>query len=249
MFLTYWVKRLILANVVVFILQMARPALTDALAFVPALVAYRPWTLVTYMFTHGGFSHILFNMLALFFFGPRLESEIGSRHFLGLYFVSGIMGAVFSIFTPFTAIIGASGAVFGVMLGFAYQWPRERIYIWGILGIEARWFVAVMTVLSLAGGFGVGQSGIAHFAHLGGFVGGFAYLKWMRRASRQAAFPTGVEQRVPSNADVQRWMQIPRENLHEVNRTELDRILAKITSSGPGSLTNAEREFLDRFSG
>jgi membrane associated rhomboid family serine protease len=246
-FLTYWVKRLILANAVVFVLQMVRPGLTNLLAFVPALVVIRPWTLVTYMFTHGGFGHILFNMLALFFFGPRLEMEIGSRHFIALYFVSGIMGALFSFLTPFSAIIGASGAVFGVMLVFAIYWPRELIYIWGIFGIEARWFVVVMTVLSLAGGLGVGGAGIAHLAHLGGFAGGFLYLKWMRRPVRERAMLT-VTNRPPSSEDVERWMKIPRDSLHEVNRAELDRVVEKIKTWGPASLTPSEREFLDRFS-
>ena len=247
MALTYWVKRLILANVAVFLLQLAQPSLTDALAFVPVAFVDRPWTVVTYMFAHGGFGHILFNMLALFFFGPRLEQEIGSRHFVGLYLVSGIMGALFSLLTPFSAIVGASGAVFGVMLGYAYYWPRDPIYVWGILGIEARWFVLVMTALSLAGGFGVGDEGVAHFAHLGGFAGGFLYLKLMGRPAREP-LQTTQSQRPPSSADLERWMNIPRETLHEVNRTELDRIIEKLRKWGPGTLTPGEREFLDRFS-
>jgi hypothetical protein len=125
------------------------------------------------MFVHGGFGHILFNMLSLFFFGRRVESRLGPRRFGILYFVSGIMGALVSVFfAPYAAIIGASGAVFGVMLAFAKFWPRDQILIWGILPVEARVMVIAMTVMAVVFGFTGAQSGVAHFAHLGGFVGG-----------------------------------------------------------------------------
>ena len=91
--MTPWVMRLIMANAAMFLLQLAGPeGLTQSLAFVPALALTRPWTIITYMFLHGGIGHIFFNMLSLFFFGPRLESRLGGRQFLVLYFVSGIWG-------------------------------------------------------------------------------------------------------------------------------------------------------------
>jgi membrane associated rhomboid family serine protease len=246
--MTKWVTRLIIVNVVMFVLTSLRPAMTSALMLVPVLVPIRPWTIVTYMFLHGGLWHLLFNMLGLFFFGPRLEVELGGRRFLWLYFVSGIMGAVLSVLTPFTAIIGASGAVFGVFLGFAYFWPREQIYVWGIVPVEARLLVVIMTALSLFGGFSGDGGGIAHLAHLGGFVGGFLYLKGLERFSRAARFRAKLEVPNPRLRDVQRWAKIRRENLHEVNREELDRILEKIKSTGVENLTQGEKEFLDRFS-
>jgi membrane associated rhomboid family serine protease len=243
-----WVRRLIIANTIVFLLQVARPVVTNMFAFVPALFFSRPWTLLTYMFLHGGFSHILFNMLGLYFFGPRLEAELGSRRFIGLYVVSGVMGGLFSFLTPFAAIIGASGAVYGVMLGFARYWPREPIYVWGIFGVEARWFVVIMTALSLFGGFGTGSDGIAHFAHLGGFAGGYLYLKMVDRPSRRRELWQGLQASAPSASDLERWMKIRRDTLHEVNRMELDRIMAKLQSSGASELTSDERAFLERFS-
>jgi membrane associated rhomboid family serine protease len=243
-----WVRRLIIANTVVFLLQVARPVVTNLFAFVPALFFSRPWTLVTYMFLHGGFSHILFNMLGLYFFGPRLEAELGGRRFIGLYFFSGVMGGLFSFLTPFAAIIGASGAVYGVMLGFAHYWPREPIYVWGIFAVEARWFVVIMTALSLFGGFGAGGEGIAHFAHLGGFAGGYLYLKVIDRSSGRLDLRQWPLVSAPGAADLERWMKIRRDTLHEVNRLELDRIMAKIKSSGAAELTSDERAFLDRFS-
>jgi membrane associated rhomboid family serine protease len=257
---TPWVLRIIFANVVVFFLQQALPPdFWYSLALVPALAWMRPWTLVTYMFLHGGLGHIFFNMLVLYFFGPVLEARLGSRHFLQLYFASGLAGGLLSIaLTPFgqavIPIIGASGAVFGVQLGFAYFWPRQQIHIWGILPIEARWLVVIMTVLALWGGFMGAGGGIAHFAHLGGFAGGYLYLKWLERRRqapirewRAKAAPTRPTSESSAQA-VERWTRIRREDLHEVNRDELDRILDKISARGLSSLTAAEREFLDRFS-
>jgi membrane associated rhomboid family serine protease len=248
--MTFWVLRIIAANVVVFLIGLVVPQETLApFMLVPIWVFSRPWTLVTYMFLHAGIWHLFFNMLALYFFGPRLEMEIGSRHFIWLYLVSGLMGAALSfVFTPYTYIVGASGAIFGVLYGFAHFWPREQIYIWGVLPVEARWLVIGMAALSLFGGFGGGAGNIAHFAHLGGFAGGFIYVRWLGRKSTARKFGMEVPSLSPSTADLKRWSGIPRERLHEVNRAELDRIMTKLGSAGPESLTPLERAFLDRFS-
>ena len=137
--MTLWVKRLLIANVAMFFVQQTSPAVTEMLALVPALAVQRPWSPVTYMFLHGGTMHLFFNMIVLFFFGPRLEQRLGEKHFIGLYFASGLMAALFSVLTPYSWVVGASGAIYGVMLAYARFWPRDRIYIWGILPVEARW--------------------------------------------------------------------------------------------------------------
>jgi len=250
--MTPWVLRLLITNGVVYLLTMSAPQLVSAFAFVPALTLTRPWTLVTYMFLHGGLGHLFFNMLSLFFFGPRLEMRLGSRRFMTLYLVSGISGALLSlVFSPWSAVIGASGAVFGVLLGFAMYWPRDQILIWGIFPVEARWLVAAMTVLALYGGFVGAGGGIAHFAHLGGFVGGWVTLKVFDRHSPAARWRRKVTPTAPKETTenaLARWSRIRRDRLHEVNRTELDRILDKISSHGIQSLTPGDREFLERFS-
>ncbi len=258
--MTRWVSRLIYANGAAFVLTyLAAPQLLRAFWLVPAAIHLRPWTAVTYMFLHGGFMHLLFNMIALFFFGPRLESRLGSRSFLWLYFASGIAGALLSLAgglaaltNPNVPIVGASGAVFGVLLAYARFWPRDQIFIWGVFPIEARWLVAIMTGLSLFGGFAGRGGGIAHFAHLGGFLGGFLYLQWMEHRSPARQFKAKVNapaRRSPGglSADIKRWEQIRREELHPVNRDELDRVMEKIKTTGVGSLTPDERAFLDRF--
>jgi membrane associated rhomboid family serine protease len=119
--MTKWVRTLLIANVIVFFAQATLgDSFTMAFAFIPAYVLVRPWTIVTYMFLHGGLGHIFFNLLALFFFGPRVEDRLGSRRFITLYMLGGISGALFSlIFARYAAVIGASGAIFGVMLAYA----------------------------------------------------------------------------------------------------------------------------------
>lgn len=242
------VRALLLANVAAFFLQFTVPGLANAFVFVPQLVLLRPWTIVTYMFLHGGFTHILFNMIALFFFGPRVESRIGSRPFTTLYFLSGITGAGLSFFlAPGSPIIGASAGVFGVMLAFAHFWPHERIYIWGVLPVPARILVIATTVLALWGGFGGMQSGTAHFAHLGGYIGAFFYLWWLGR--KRTSFKRRVEA-APAEATrkaVTGWKSIDLTSVHEVNRGEVNRILDKIGAQGVGSLTPQERIFLSNF--
>jgi len=242
-----WVLRLILVNVGVFLFTAANPRLLGLLAFVPRFALLQPWTIVTYQFAHGGLGHLLFNMLGLLFFGPRLEERLGARHFLGLYFASGVAGALLSFLNFNAPIIGASAAAFGVFLGFARYWPHERIYIWGIIPVEARVLVVVMTVLALFGGFGFGGRGIAHFAHLGGFLGGWLYLRWVGWSSPAARFQRRAAAPAASAEDVERWRRLSPEGLHPVNRAEFERVLAKLESHGPGSLTSEERAFLNRF--
>jgi len=238
---------LILANLVMLLASSFAPGLVSGLMLVPALIPVRPWTVVTYMFLHAGFMHFFFNMLALYFFGPRLEARLGGRRFIGLYLASGIGGAVLSLVTPFAAIIGASGAVFGVMLGYAHYWPRDLVYVF-FLPMEARWLVVLMTAMSLFGAW-QGQGGIAHFAHLGGFAGGFLYLRWMELRSpavqfRAAATPAPKS----STADLDRWRRVRLDTLHPVNREEYERVMAKVELAGAASLSPDERAFLDRFS-
>ncbi|MCL7975113.1 MAG: rhomboid family intramembrane serine protease, partial [marine benthic group bacterium] len=129
--MTPWVLRLLFANFAAYLLIPRTSALFANLLLIPADVLSRPWTPVTYMFLHGDFWHILFNMIVLFFFGPRLEATLGSRKFLGLYFASGLTAALFSGLTPHALVVGASGAIYGLMIAYAGIWPTDRIYIWG----------------------------------------------------------------------------------------------------------------------
>lgn len=257
--LTPWVRRLLIANVAIFILSAYfLPYLYRDFVLIPALLWQRPWTGVSYMFLHGSWAHLLFNMIGLFFFGPRLEHRLGGGAFLKLYLFAGFGGAAFSfLFEPGAAVVGASGAIYGVLLAFAMFWPRERIYIWGVLPIEARVLMALLVGASLVMGFGGSGGNTAHFAHLGGLVFAFVYLRW--RGWRQGADARDFRQRMheaaapssglPERAQLERWTGIQVDTLHELNREEVRLLLAKARVLGPRGLSPAERQFLDRMAG
>ncbi len=262
--MTPWVARLLFANFAAYLMIPRGSALFANLLLIPADVLMRPWTPITYMFLHGDFWHILFNMIVLFFFGPRLESTFGSRKFLGLYFVSGLTAALFSGVTPHARVIGASGAIYGLMLAYAKIWPRDRIYIWGILPVEARWmmiFLAVWAVIGTAPliasvlgiqGLHVPTDNIAHHAHLGGFVGSWLYMRWQAKHTGAAKFkkksePAEKRGWLHDRDAVQRWAQIDRDTLHPVNRDAYDEIMRKLSTGGAGALDDRDRAFLERF--
>lgn len=253
--MTPWVKRLLLANVVVFFAQQASPLVVHYGALVPALLLERPWTAVSYMFLHGGLWHLALNMLILYFFGPRLEHRLGEGHFLGIYFISGITAAMFSFFTPGATIVGASGAIYGIMLAYARYWPRDRLYLYFVIPVEARWVVLGLTGYAIYGivqtSMGV-SDGIAHHAHLGGFAGAWIYLRIRDRTSAAARFrretsPAPKRRWASDREAIRRWRSIDRDSLHEVNREAYDEVMQKLATRGVGSLTDREREFLERF--
>jgi membrane associated rhomboid family serine protease len=245
--MTPYVRILLFANIGVFFLQNTVDLVTAMLIFVPRLILVRPWTIITYMFLHAGVMHLAFNMLALFFFGPRVEERLGSRNFLTLYLLSGISGALLSlIMGPSAAVLGASAAVFGVMLAFAYFWPDMPIHIWGIIPVPARMLVIITTVLSLWFGLGGVRGNVAHFAHLGGYAGAWLYLKWLDRKrqdfrKRATAAPPVRELKFSKRPEVDLG------KVHEVNREEVNRILDKISAHGMSALTDQERQFLSNF--
>lgn len=257
--LTPWVKRLIVANVLVFLVQQfALPGLAYSFDFWPVQALQRPWTFVTYMFLHAGWWHLAFNMLTLYFFGPKVEAQLEGRRFITLYFVSGITGAVLYSFTSHNPMVGASGAIFGVQLAYATYWPHDRIYIWGVLPVEARLMVVLTTIYSVYAGMGTSGGGIAHFAHLGGYVGAFLYLRWIDFRSPLRSYQRKLdtatygkrawsEGLVGENQELARWERIPREGLHRMNVEEIDRVLEKARSQGTRSLTPDERAFMHRM--
>jgi hypothetical protein len=199
------------------------------------------------MFLHGSMTHILFNMLGLFFFGPRVEQRMGSDRFVWLYFISGICGALLQfVLAPHSAIIGASAAVFGVVLAFARFWPTDKIYIMGVLPLEARWFVGLTIVWAIYSGMNGSTGGVADFAHLGGYVGAYVYLRWLEETKGSKKF-RALAVSAPPDRKLANWKKVDVQSVHELNRDEVNRILDKISASGLGSLTPQERQFLSNF--
>ena len=168
---------LVAINIVVFIFQIVYSPLTDEFALVSADVLSRPWIIITSMFLHGGMQHILFNMFALALFGFILEKIIGSKKFLILYFLSGIIAGLGSIFF-YEAAIGASGAIFGILGALGILRPRMTVYV---SYIPMPMFVAVIfwAILNLGGLLVPGQ--VAYAAHLGGLAFGLAYGFYLKK--------------------------------------------------------------------
>lgn len=245
------VQILLYANVGVYFLQMVKPEVTGLFAFYPTttMIIQHPWSMITYMFLHGGITHILFNMMALYFFGPRVESRLGSKSFVNLYLISGVSGAVLSTILPTNAsIIGASGAIFGVSLAYAMFWPTTQILIYGIIPVQARVLVILYTLYSIFAGVTGFEAGTAHFAHLGGYVGAYLYLRFKSQNTdrRIANFRKRAAGSVPTDA-LSNWKKVDAKSVHALNRDEVNRILDKINASGLSSLTPQERLFLSNF--
>jgi membrane associated rhomboid family serine protease len=251
--MTFWVTRLLAANVVVFFLTEAVDGLWVLLALRPRLILQQPWTPFTYMFVHAGLWHLFFNMLMLYFFGPRVEERLGSQRFIMLYLLSGLGGAALSFLTPMVAIVGASGATFGVFLAYARFWPRDRIFIWGILPVEARVLVLITTLYSLWGGTGSMGGSIAHWAHLGGYAAAFLYLHWLdqrsdrKRSQKRVDDATFGKRTAATAIAAPDFDAIKRDGLHPLTLEELDRLRAKVDAEGIGSLTPDEKAFLHRM--
>ncbi len=149
------------------------------------------WQLFTYLFLHGGFFHIFFNMFALWMFGSDLERLWGGREFLYFYFLCGVGAGAFdvalnTIFPPAvpTLTIGCSGAIYGILLAYALYWPNRPIFLWFIIPVKTKWFVLGIGIIEFISELCGPGSGIAHLAHLGGMLVAFLYLrggKWSKR--------------------------------------------------------------------
>jgi membrane associated rhomboid family serine protease len=259
---TPMVKRLLIANAVVFGLQLVlRDFMLDWFAFQPRQLVFRPWGPFTYMFLHGDLMHLFGNMLFLFFFGPPLEARWGEKEFLRYYVVCGLGGVALSfVFMP-ASIVGASAAVYGVMLAFAMNWPNAPIYIFGIFPVPAKYLVAFFGVVALLGATGSAQgSNVAHFAHLGGLVAGYLYLKadfrtgkvfeGVQRAARKKRRLAIVPGEEPEEEHAAGRRPRRREEVkeNEALYDQVDAVLDKISAEGMSSLTPAELELLDEVS-
>jgi rhomboid family protein len=270
--LTPWVRRLLVANLLVFLIQktlLVAPSYLTAFGFDPMKAWQQPWTFVTYMFLHGNILHLAFNMLMLYVFGPPVEERMGGRSFFLYYLVCGFGGAALSFlltqWTPVGTILGASGAIMGVAVAFAWYWPNHPVFVFPLPDpIPAKWLVTFLVgldlVLAWAGALaraGVGD-GIAHLAHLGGVAAALLYLKaqdWRAthasrdqrqmaessvlvtqpRRSNRASVPPSAKQTRRSGPDAR-------------TNAEIDRVLDKINATGMESLTPAERKFLTEMS-
>ncbi|MFA3783121.1 rhomboid family intramembrane serine protease [Melioribacteraceae bacterium 4301-Me] len=279
------IKNLIIINVIVFFIQM----ISDNISFggIPASVLldryfalnpltgyyrypdipynFQIWQLFTYQFMHGGFTHILFNMFFLWMFGMEIENLMGSRKFLIFYLLCGLGAGLVQLLLPplfsdtLAPTIGASGAVFGVMIAFGMFFPDRYIYIYFLIPVKAKYLIAFLVVIEF---MSVGnQSLIAHFAHIGGALTGFLLVmldrsnnfnvNWLfnkfrgHRGEIKTPFRTR-KRSIYDDDEIQeaKFYDIDDKNDEIITQEEIDRILDKISQSGYQNLTEREKRIL-----
>ncbi|MGD8747258.1 MAG: rhomboid family intramembrane serine protease [Balneolaceae bacterium] len=178
------VKHLLIVNVLVFVATFTPrigPILQHYGPLYPVGSGYfHIWQVVTYMFMHAGFAHIFFNLFALWMFGQSIENFWGTRRFTIYYFLTGIGAAALHMLIGASApTLGASGAVYGILLAFGMMFPNRIImFIFPPIPIKAKYFVAIFGAIELFSGISRTNSGVAHFAHLGGMLVGFILIKY-----------------------------------------------------------------------
>jgi len=261
----YVVRELLIANLVAFVLQHVVDRRTGGLftllfgLSLEKLLQGELWRLGTYLFLHGGFWHILINMLSLVIFGRELEEHFGWRRFLVLYFLCGILGGLgWAVLSGSSAglCIGASGAVFGIIGAFAALFPERQITLLLFLvfpiTMTARTMalgMVTLTMLMLVSGSG----NIAHAAHLAGGLAGYFYGRyWMRTAANWWTYGHPLRRGESTGGDQHEgsagWSRLFKRESDPPDPEEVDRILEKIKAHGIGSLSHREREILDRAS-
>jgi membrane associated rhomboid family serine protease len=179
---------LIVANVLVFVLDSALGgSLSGWLALWPLGAGFMPWQMLTYAFVHASVQHIFFNMFGLYMFGADVERVWGERRFLGYYLACALAAAITQLAIASFGVapgptVGASGAIFGLLLAYARLFPHRMIMpLIPPIPMRAPVFVALYGVLELVLGVSGAQAGVAHFAHLGGLAGGFLLMRFWRR--------------------------------------------------------------------
>ncbi len=275
------IKNLLIINGVVFVLQMIMQGITFQgvpgaylldhwFALNPIGYNFQVWQLITYQFMHGGFTHILFNMFALWMFGIEIENMWGSNKFLIFYLMCGVAAGISQLIFPplfneqLAPTIGASGAIFGVLIAFAMVFPNRYIFLYFFIPIKAKYLIIGYILLEL---YAVPQGGsVAHLAHLGGALAGFVYIM----VDKKTTFSIGNIFRSSSNKtkkpynpfggikdalkhkddDVQeaRFYEIKDEGKEdkkdEITQEQIDKILDKISQSGYQNLTEKEKKIL-----
>jgi membrane associated rhomboid family serine protease len=251
--LTKAVKYLLLANVGIFVLEyLWGSELIHLFGLTPALVKKGfIWQPVTYMFLHGGLFHILFNMFALWMFGCEIERTWGTKEFVKYYFLTGIGAGLFTFLLSFNShvpTIGASGAVFGILVAFALMFPDRLIYLYFLFPIKAKYLVIFFAVIEFLASFRHTSDGIGHFAHLGGMAIGYLYIKTDLKTPAFLRLSRGVNHL--KNLKHQHRMKALNKKMEEKQRLmeRVDQILDKINQVGYDNLTKEEKKILAQAS-
>jgi len=229
---------------------------------------FQVWQLFTYMFMHGGFGHIFFNLFALWMFGMEIENLWGSKKFMYFYLLSGVVAGLFQLFlTPLLGIgvghtIGASGAVFGILIAFGMLFPDRKIYLYFLIPVRAKYLIGFLIVLNI---LWLNEPGnVAYLAHLGGALAGFLFIMFdksidspvKRKLMGSRYYSSGSSFTNPfknlgknfnkrrDNVEDAKFYDIDGKKDEGVSQEEIDRILDKISQSGYENLTEKEKKIL-----
>ncbi|RKY52271.1 MAG: rhomboid family intramembrane serine protease [Candidatus Neomarinimicrobiota bacterium] len=256
------IRNIIIINVAVFIFMYLFPVerffiLTFGL--VPKLVWSRGfiWQPLTHLFIHGGFWHIFWNMFVLWMFGMEIENYWGKKEFYKYYFITGIGSGLITLLFSLNStipVVGASGAIFGILIAFALMFPNRYLYLYFLIPIKAKYFVIFVAVITFFSTFTPGASHISHLTHLGGFLIGFVYLKrWQISSFIRSKFPhtglfwTKIRFKIPIRK-VHKTSKdeelIKKYDTDETFKEELNRVLDKINKYGYDTLDEEEKRTL-----
>lgn len=263
--MTKAVKWLLISNIAAYIVSLVINLNEICALYFVGTPHFMPFQFITYMFMHGGISHLFFNMFALWMFGRIIEQTWGTKRFLIYYLVCGLgaaliqeIGQMIGLINPDAMTIGASGAIYGILLAFGMLYPNEKIFIMFLFPIKAKYFVMGYAAIEIFEGLNV-SDGVAHFAHLGGMLFGLLLiLFWRKRAYRPSNHFSGSKWRTTSTRP---YTEAPFYNKNEHSRDyefnaqkkeqndEIDRILDKVRKDGYANLSESEKRKLFEASG
>ena len=216
------------------------------------------WQPITYLFLHGGFMHLLFNLFALWMFGMPVEAQWGQKEFLKYYVLCGLGAAVASLaMAPHSQVpvIGASGPVYGMLVAFAMLYPDAVVYLYFLIPVKAAHMALLFGLIEFFSGATASTPGVARFAHLGGMVTGYLYIRWWWVVKLRAktmyqnyADPEPAAPRKSSRKAVAKPAGGEAMERAEAQMAEIDRILDKILVSGMDSLTDEEKAIMRKYS-
>ena len=240
------VKLLLIINIFVFVLMELsgqENILFQIFGLVPWAVfhEYKFWQTFTYLFIHGGFFHILFNMFVLWMFGKDLEVDWGKIEFLIFYFVCGIGSGLITVLANINSpvvIVGASGAVYGVLVAYGFTYPNRIVYLYGVLPLKVKYMVLGFGIITFFASLSAAQSKVSHITHLSGMIIGIIYILY--NFKRKNIHLWYIKMKLGSIQGKQNHKEDEQVQI----RIQVDKILDKLNDQGWESLTAQEEEFL-----
>ncbi len=243
-YLTSAIKNLLIANGVIYFLQMIVGSQFNLIfALHPALVfkKFFIWQFVTYLFLHEGFFHLFFNMLMLWMFGSEVERTWGTKEFLKYYFICGISAGLFQLIFRPAWVVGASGAVYGVLIAYVLLYPNRMLMFFPFfISLKAKYWAMIFVGVSILMGVW-GKDNVAHFAHLGGMVFGFIYIKFGWRLFINI-------HTYQKKAEIRKHIASKRQGKIIHLRKKIDQVLDKINEVGYENLSKHDRQILQEAS-